>query len=525
MRDCENNHPHCRSAAASTTLPPRVLDVSGSSDSSAVRLYESAENEQGRYATLSYCWGGPQESQTTLANLQARLSSMSLAELPQTLQDAVYITRELGIQYLWIDSLCIAQDDPSDKQAQIDQMGSIYQGSVITICASRESNVTGGFLEDWAGPETGMWPDLIPLKYPILDKAAASYEDAMQLPVRSGTVWLAMDEEPMSHLVPSPLSRRGWCMQEKLLSPRIIDFGRWPVWRCLAGCQHEGALSENKNQSEELRYSKLLLTTREHDMKLDMFRTAQLYRGWYKAVESYSRTTLGDRTDRLPAIGGIASRMSALTGIEYFAGLWRNNLLHDLLWQSNPGEWDRRGESWLAPSWSWASVDGPILYSAITPDAEPLAHVLDCKVEPVAGSQTGFGQVSGGVIAVQGSFSELSRDFTHRIMSDQNMAPAPPKNNNLAQWHRALMQNLIMRPGGSTDLESLPSGKLFVLLSFKRDWFVRHEETVEEKCLSGLLLREIGDGEYERIGAFANQPAEDFEEETMIWEEKVVVIV
>ena len=284
MSDCENNHPQCRSAAANTTLPPRVLDVSGSLDSNEVRLYESSENEQGRYATLSYCWGGPQESQTTLANLQTRLSGMSVAELPQTLQDAVYITRELGIQYLWIDSLCIAQDDPSDKQAQIDQMGSIYQGSVITICAGRESNVTGGFLEDWASPETGMWPDLIPLKYPILERATASYEDAMQLPVRAGTIWLAIDEEPMSQLVTSPLSRRGWCMQEKLLSPRIIDFGRWPVWRCLARCQHNGALSEDKNQSEELRYSKLLLRTREHDMKLDLFRTAQLYRGWYKAV-------------------------------------------------------------------------------------------------------------------------------------------------------------------------------------------------------------------------------------------------
>lgn len=107
---CENEHPDCRSS--SKALPKRVFDVGVREVNPQVRLCE-VDQETGPYVALSHCWGKGRHFITEKANLRDRLHRIYPDELPTTLGDAVFVTRQLGIRCFWIDSLCIIQDDRS----------------------------------------------------------------------------------------------------------------------------------------------------------------------------------------------------------------------------------------------------------------------------------------------------------------------------------------------------------------------------------------------------------------------------
>lgn len=128
MQECLQHHSSCANPL-DEFMPTRILEISSSGSSIHIRKDASPAP----YAVLSYCWGGPQE--ITLTKSQVRLSqlSFSTATLPQTFQDAVLVCRELGLKYLWVDALCIVQDDSEDKAIEIGKMASIYQNSGSAI--------------------------------------------------------------------------------------------------------------------------------------------------------------------------------------------------------------------------------------------------------------------------------------------------------------------------------------------------------------------------------------------------------
>lgn len=100
-----------------------------------MRLHESTPNERGHYTALSYCWGGSRLFQTTKALYYDFQREINLEEMPRTLLDAVTVTRNLGIRYLWIDALCIIQDDLLDLVSEIDKMTDIYKNATVVIAA------------------------------------------------------------------------------------------------------------------------------------------------------------------------------------------------------------------------------------------------------------------------------------------------------------------------------------------------------------------------------------------------------
>jgi hypothetical protein len=104
---CHETHLPCHHYQLSR-LPSRVIDVG--SDHQEARLVEPAVQID-RYIALSHCWGGGRHFITEITNIQDRMKGMMWELLPKTFQDVIYITRRLGIRYLWIDSLCILQDD------------------------------------------------------------------------------------------------------------------------------------------------------------------------------------------------------------------------------------------------------------------------------------------------------------------------------------------------------------------------------------------------------------------------------
>lgn len=142
---CGELHEECkRVTSREHPLPTRVLDVGASAqEGDGVRLVESS-SMNGKYITLSYCWGPSKPLSTTRATLASHLAGINFEELSKTYQDAVTLSRRYGIRYLWIDALCIVQDNRQDWEREAPRMGMYYGNSYLTIAASNAGDSTLG---------------------------------------------------------------------------------------------------------------------------------------------------------------------------------------------------------------------------------------------------------------------------------------------------------------------------------------------------------------------------------------------
>jgi hypothetical protein len=158
MRLCEK-HKECHKSL-DLKLPTRVLDV-GRTDKDKIHLYITTPEEEGQYVALSYCWGSEGNLTTKKADLKDRCESIELSSIPPTLRDAITITRKLHIQYLWIDALCIVQDDDDDWKNEVVRMAEVYSNASLVISATRSANVKQGIF----GPRTAAmhpWRNEVP---------------------------------------------------------------------------------------------------------------------------------------------------------------------------------------------------------------------------------------------------------------------------------------------------------------------------------------------------------------------------
>lgn len=102
----------------------------------------------GRYAALSYVWGSVKSIQSYRCTIE-RLKKpgslwLSRFQLPVVINDAISLVADIGERYLWVDSLCILQDDGDHKQAAINQMNLIYENALLTIIAAERTDATIG---------------------------------------------------------------------------------------------------------------------------------------------------------------------------------------------------------------------------------------------------------------------------------------------------------------------------------------------------------------------------------------------
>lgn len=207
LRNCDNEDSHDCKPGPNIKFPTRVIDV-GTTDSRTIRLCEIASGSDTRYIALSHRWGSFM-SETLKENIESRKQFISYNELPSTFQDAIDVTRQLDVQYLWIDSLCIIQDDPDDWRRESGLMENVYSSAYCTISVRVTSN--NGFLRtrparQFVKLEAGKYAPIYICEQ--IDDFERDVEDA-------------------------PLSRRGWVFQERVLSRRTIYFtDRQTYWEC-----------------------------------------------------------------------------------------------------------------------------------------------------------------------------------------------------------------------------------------------------------------------------------------------------
>jgi hypothetical protein len=350
LNECMRGHPESVTQKGSAPLPTRVIDV-GSLSNPQSRLFEPFSITYEQYVTLSYCWGRDRFTTTTSANIDSHKQNLNWSTLPQTFKDAITTTRNLGFRYLWIDALCIIQDSSDDKAKEIGKMGDIYNNSSLTIAVVGATRVAEGFLKT----KTQISVE-IPYRGP--DGMIGSVRVS---PQRSVDLWQ------------ESLYTRAWCLQENLLSPRLLLYTDTEViWQCESAPVKRPSTTHvayvrgdpNLGRSPFRRLpTNILAPAKKVNDGEDASVDAERYQIWRSLVENYTRRRLTVASDRLPALSGIAQKFKDTWADEYYAGHWKRQFIPLLSWRRSNMEgqgYNPPLSEYRAPSWSWASIDGPI---------------------------------------------------------------------------------------------------------------------------------------------------------------------
>ncbi|KAL9112884.1 MAG: hypothetical protein Q9227_002961 [Pyrenula ochraceoflavens] len=258
-------------------MPSRLLDVRPTNKRRTIKLVSTKLMKPEKYAALSYCWGKQNTHfMTTSKSIALLMQGFPSSSLPQTLQDAVQVARNLKIKYLWVDALCIIQDDEVDWHREAAMMTSVYQNAFITIAATCSTSSNSGFLQQRKRT----------LRFVDTRTDAGNYENLscgqafhLRLALRSAS-------EALNN---SPLPRRAWTLQEIVLSRRTLhfDFDQL-IWEC-----------KTKTVSEDDFLNERYLPT--------FFTLSSQGKGnsWWDWVHDYSGRVLSNPNDRFAAFAGM----------------------------------------------------------------------------------------------------------------------------------------------------------------------------------------------------------------------------
>ena len=483
-------------------LPKRVIDIGQSSGNSALRLYET-KGESERYICLSHCWGDFQPICTTTANINDYKKSISWKSLPKTFQDTVDLARFLNVRYLWIDSLCIIQDDLKDWEREAAEMANIYSKSYLTIAATAAFDCSQGLYSNSTQQITG------PHELKVIidgDREASAY--AVALPPHDAYEILGafLDVGPNF-----PLLKRAWCFQGHILSPRVIQFGLYEaVFECSAGLKCPcGQVRPNGSPKSGLAK---FLQQYQGTRSMDPGELQSVHSAWYDTiVREYAARLLKYSSDRLVALSGVARVFHSAYQSTYLAGLWERDLLSGLCWYLRPsgGELKRRPNEYIAPTWSWASINQPVQWSKCVEFGRFDAEIVQALCTPK--THDPFGAVRDGRITVKST-----------LVQAEHSTPSSGREHSVAVNGVNKVYYADYPPEGN--IQPLASKQTYFLLRLS------HAERLKvgvpkniEPNLRALVLKASGSN-YERVGyleAYGQEVLDWFEGVT----EKVVTIV
>lgn len=310
----------------------------------------------------------------TKATLEEKCSALDLSRLPKTIIDAIEVTQRLGFTYLWVDALCIVQDAGEDMKDEIAVMGTIYRDSALTIIAANATSSTEGFLSVTEPPSFFVHPFDIPIKTKdgVVDLLSVGYRSYYK-PFRD------------------PINSRAWTLQERILSTRNLIYSydglKW-------GCQTCERNPSGPSDAPPM-FPRILSNDNLGDTK-DTAMNNELREAWLDIRTEYTSRKLSYGGDKLAAISAIAFKIAQDSGWTYLAGLWEERLFLDLQWHrdpqstvSRPGKDDPnnplypRPAEYRAPSWSWASIDSPVVDpdEGGNPREEFHFRILSCDIE------------------------------------------------------------------------------------------------------------------------------------------------
>lgn len=358
-----------------------------------------------QYACLSYVWGTGSQTQYT-EGTRSRLESPggldyeSDIDLPLTIRDAMKLTRDIGLRYIWIDALCIMQDDEKDKTLNIARMNSIYGNALLTIMASTNTNPTDG---------------LPGISTPRPRTQAIERVQGMDL-----AIVLHDDRRRHAEIEDSWWNSRAWTFQERVLSTRAVFFTSSQMcFVCPHGCAFEDMIdaldgghkpkvidrdtqmmsrindvqayvwadptqsgyankafhtedgtnimmSEDPDSVsyDDVPLYRLETMTTEETLDAPLIHGATLWDAYAHAVSVYTRRSMTLQSDAVNAFLGIADKLRQGVNTKFWYGMPEFALVEALMWQPRGSLKRRRAADGtpLFPSWSWGAWQGHVSY-------------------------------------------------------------------------------------------------------------------------------------------------------------------
>ena len=374
FRNCVQNHKACSGQfRKSSWLPSRLICIDNAENNHAVRLVLSQDVTPENYCTLSHCWGSAQFLKLTKDNIGDFVRGIQILDLPRTFRDTILVSQKLGVRYIWIDALCIIQDDPDDWLKEASQMDMVYANSICNICATGSQDPTGGLFTT-RDPKVSQ-PCYVEVPW---------FEDGGRFQIWDLQLW-------KDQVADAPLNNRAWVVQERHLSPRQLHLASSQViWDCLERTAAE-EFPNGLPDKVKLRHQNTCRLLREPQDSTETEDTSQiLLSEWPEIVGTYMRCKLSRSADRIIAFEGIKRRFESILDDKCVAGLWEKNLENGLLWFvkdciQGDGTPSTRPDIYRAPSFSWMSVEGIVGLDMEKKSSTLLTKVLSFSAEESRG--------------------------------------------------------------------------------------------------------------------------------------------
>lgn len=356
----------------------------------------------------------------TNATMDALKNGISLTSFDATVQDAILVTRALGISYIWIDAICILQDR-NEWSEEASRMNEIYGGSTVTLVIASSDSVKKGFLK-------ARDLNYIPVVYST--KPAEDHE---------AKIFLSPEWDQSEREDNGPWSKRGWTMQEGLLPNRLLHYtASQIIWKCCEEQRFERGVTEHVEET----ISEILTYSDYHDiafgseflwqlpafLKFKRFKDhlpisldyplmshSDTFRLWYDLIEEYTQRNFTQISDRLVAISGLARMYGDMTRKPtYVAGLWKEDLIRGLLWHVKGATLILTANISTSPrafpSWSWASAGYEVVENALKADnsVHALSEIENIQIDLVDPREP-FGALKSGSVTITGPLRRLPR--------------------------------------------------------------------------------------------------------------------
>lgn len=320
ISECQEEHARCRQKVP-RVLPQefRVIDITRR------RIVETTDVP---FIALSYVWGMGTRS-TLLTATRATISGMKqdgglpTLEMPRTIEDAMTISTQLGERYLWVDRLCIIQDDPKDKMNQIEAMSDVYTSARLVLIAAYGNNMDFGIYG-------------ISCPRPVVQH----HEDISGLRVTN--ILREPEDDPLALW-----HTRGWTYQEAVLARRRLFFTNVRAYfECGQSTCHEDAYNTETDPNEFTSYELLM----EED--------SSRFEAFARHLRNYTSRSLSYQLDVYNAITGITKALYEGNSI-FINGLPQVDFDRALRWFGDLGKTSLcrlETEEISCPTWSWSAT-------------------------------------------------------------------------------------------------------------------------------------------------------------------------
>jgi Heterokaryon incompatibility protein (HET) len=379
-----NTNRHCSNRFACI----RFLDVKKNS----IVTFTNVEIKALKYIALSYVWGSSQRLMLTSENENylAVPGAVNVKALPQTIADALYLADRLDVDYIWVDALCILQDNDEDKKNQIQFMSMIFRASFLTIIAAKRADSDAGLPGLREGTRKFEQQEVVvrPPKY---------NDGTMVEPGLSLITAITPLKRPALHYLENTVwNSRGWTMQERVLSRRTLAFTDEQLyWVCNRSTFCEESYHETPLPGFH-RFHGAAVEMTLHRSYRNFYEpqdpTARFWSQYQNFVARFTRRKFTYDGDAHDGFSAILDAMGRATGQQFLWGLPRARFELGLTWTTFTGQRQRKSLSTLPmtvknvrvrfPSWSWMGWIGEAWLS-VGDDRHEFRHVNSSPLQRV----------------------------------------------------------------------------------------------------------------------------------------------